>query len=125
MTLLGGEPGIGKSTLLLQLAGMLVGPAAKTRYRVASVVEGASPGPAAADLSDTATIQTDDSQQQILDKLEASLQLTSEDEDELDEEEPGVLYVSAEESAEQVQLCNNYLSSVCQKSIKTSCSDVR
>ena len=91
MTLLGGDPGIGKSTLLLQLAGMLVEPSASKHFAQAS--QESQNGAEANGVESNGIVpgHSDDTDPD-----------ESDDESEM-EDQPGVLYVSAEESAEQVR----------------------
>lgn len=100
MTLLGGDPGIGKSTLLLQLAGMLVEPQAIRSFTSSSSGE------------DDAALQSPQSSNPVNGASNHGMAVDPHLSDDAQSEEPGVLYVSAEESAEQVLpplLCSLHL----------------
>lgn len=114
MTLLGGDPGIGKSTLLLQLAGMLVEPEARKSFDANpdapdQVISMEVPSNGVSDNGTTDALTSEHTNGVTVSNSEATIDLEGQEdpadleyEDLSDEEEPGVLYVSAEESAEQV-----------------------
>ena len=91
MTLLGGDPGIGKSTLLLQLAGMLVEPEARRMFDGGPEVaqpslNGAASAQASINTADP-SVEYHTADQQVLDRLERSLNGSAPDSPPDEEEE--------------------------------------